>query len=156
MEKVTVATLDRSFPRQQVNGSLDPPVDVVPQDGAAALHRWLLPGHHHIVFVGVMAAHIERSHRHPLHLNICIWYDNTNKESLKICLCQINNRNILSFSWGITSDKNISRVAVKSGLGVYTECVHALVFLVQVDQRENGPFSRPVGLNPLGGLQGNG
>lgn len=60
------------------------------------------------------------------------------------------------FFWGITSDENISRVAVVSGLGVYAECVHALVFLVQVDQRENGAFSGPVGLNPLGGLQGDG
>lgn len=58
------------------------------------------------------------------------------------------------FSRVITSDKHICRVGVKSRLGVYTECVHALVFFVQVDQRENGTFSRPVGLNPLGGLQG--
>ena len=57
--------------------SSDAPVDVVSQDGAAALHRWLLPGHHHIVLVGVMTAHIQGRHGNPLHLHFGIWSHKT-------------------------------------------------------------------------------
>lgn len=57
---------------KQMNLFSDQPVDVVPQDGAAALHRWLLPGDHHIVLINIMAAHIQGGHGNPLHLHISI------------------------------------------------------------------------------------
>lgn len=51
----------------------DQPVDVVSQDGAAALHCWLLPGYHHIVLVGIVTTHVQGGYRNPFYLRISIW-----------------------------------------------------------------------------------
>lgn len=53
-----------------------------------------------------------------------------------------------------TSDKHISRVCVKARLGVDTQGVHSLIFLVEVDKSERGTFPGPVGVYPFRGLQG--
>lgn len=52
----------------------DQPVNEVSQDGAAALHRRLLPGHHHIVLICIMTAHIQGGNGNALHLHIGIWH----------------------------------------------------------------------------------
>lgn len=54
----------------------------------------------------------------------------------------------------LTSDKHVGRVGVKARFGVDAQGVHALIFLVEVDKGECGTFSRPVGVNPFRGLQG--
>lgn len=49
------------------------PVDVVSEDGAAALYCWLLPGYHYIVLIGIVTTHIQGGHGNPLQLHISIW-----------------------------------------------------------------------------------
>lgn len=60
---------------------------------------------------------------------------------------------MLKSSSSLTSDKHISRVGVKARFGVDTQGVKALVLLVEVDEGERGPFTRPVCVNPFRGLQ---
>lgn len=52
-----------------------------------------------------------------------------------------------------TFDKHIGRVGVIAGLGDDTHGVHALVFLVEMDQRKGGALSGPLRVHPLGFLQ---
>ena len=62
----------RLFPGKTTVRARDPLVDVVAQDGAAALYGRLLPGDHHVVLVGVMTTHVQRGHGRALRLHISI------------------------------------------------------------------------------------
>lgn len=66
------------------------------------------------------------------------------------CICCFALQLLSTF----TSDKHVSRVCVKAGLGVDTQGVHSLIFLVEVDKSERGTFPGPVGVYPFRGLQG--
>lgn len=53
-----------------------------------------------------------------------------------------------------TSDKHVGWVGVKARFCVDAQSVHALVFLVEVGQSEDGTLPGPVGVHPFRGLQG--
>lgn len=56
---------------------------------------------------------------------------------------------MLNSSSGLTSDKHISGVAVVARFGVDAQGVNTFVLLVEVDEGERGPFTRPVCVHPF-------